>query len=102
MKFSHRHAEFACGGFDSQFVAANLADLRSRNTHQLRALDHFYRIKRFARDNHAALRLAKSSAPNRWGEAPDEPSLLRCFKSKPAREDARPTNTFNPHATSTV
>jgi hypothetical protein len=59
MKFGHRHAEFAGGGFDGQLVAANPANLHRRNAHQLGALDHLHRVKRLAGDDHAALRLAK-------------------------------------------
>ena len=59
MKLGHRHAEFDRGGFDGQLVAAHPADLCRRNTHQPRALDHLHRVQRLARDDHAALRLAK-------------------------------------------
>ena len=59
VQFGHRRAEFAGGGFDDQFVAADPADLNRRNTHQFRALDHFHRVQRLAGDDDARLRFAK-------------------------------------------
>jgi hypothetical protein len=59
VQLSHRHAEFATGSPDDQFVTADPANLNRRNAEQFCAFHHFYRVKRFAGDDDTALCFTK-------------------------------------------
>ena len=67
VQFGERGGEFAAGGFHRQLVAADFADLRRRNAHELGAFDDFDGVERSATDDDARLSFAEEQGVNPVG-----------------------------------